>query len=165
MTVIETAPAVRVATPDDALRIINLYHEIYEGTYPDARMTDFAKLRRVLASDDYVWIVADDGRAIVGSIVYRVDPVNLLAKVFGGAVLPAYRGHKLTEKLMVYGTDRLKRLHRPVEVVYATTRTVLEAPQKLTSNLGYRKLGIFPNVHKTAEYETHALTALFSATA
>jgi hypothetical protein len=39
---------------------------------------------------------------------------------------------------------------------------VTAAPQKLTASLGYKKIGIFPNVHKTKNYETHGLTAMFS---
>lgn len=156
-----TIPAIRQATPDDALRIIQLYNEIYEGNYPDPLMSEFVLLKRSLAGDDLCWIIAEDETSVVGSVVYRVDAVNRLAKVFGAVVRPAYRGVNLTEGLMNHGLAVLKRRTNPVEVVYATTRTLLEAPQKLTANLGYRKLGIFPNVHKTEEYETHCLAALF----
>jgi glycerol-3-phosphate cytidylyltransferase-like family protein len=47
-----------------------------------------------------------------------------------------------------------------VDVIYSTTRTVNEAAQTLTEKLGFKKLGIFPNAHRTNDYETHCLAAI-----
>jgi hypothetical protein len=128
-------------------------------------MGNAAELEEALARDEYHWIVAESAGEIVGSVVYRYDRVNALAKVFGAVVEPRFRGANLTEAMMKYGYDSLLSEIPPIEVVYATTRTVSPAPQKLTANLGYKKLGIFPNVHKTEGYETHCLTALFTQSA
>lgn len=162
---IETELITRRAQPEDALKIISLYHEIYEGTYPDPTMSDISALEATLASKDYCWMVAAYGQKIVGSVVYQVDALNRLAKVYGAVIAPGFRGLNLTESLMNCGHDLLNKSINPVDVIYATTRTVTPAPQKLTANLGYRKLGIFPNVHQTDDYETHCLAGLFSKTA
>lgn len=166
MTISSTA--IRRASPEDALKIIQLYYETYGGTYPDLMMSDYATLKRVLETgrEEYCWMVAEASTpsqvgSIVGSVVYRIDVNNRLAKVYGAAVATAFRGCNLTEQLMTKGFEILRQGKTAVEIVYATTRTVAAAPQKLTANLGYRKLGIFPNVHKTEEYETHCLTAFF----
>jgi ribosomal protein S18 acetylase RimI-like enzyme len=155
----------RQALPTDALRISLLYQEVYEGTYSDPLMRDLKLLKNALSSDYYYWSVAEARGEIVASVVYRIDRENRLAKVFGAVVLPFYRGHKITQNLMAFGHEHLKSRQTAIEVIYATTRTVSIEPQKLTQNLGYKRLGIFPNVHKTEEYETHALTAYFSASA
>jgi hypothetical protein len=155
------AGTIRLARAKDAPSIIQLYHEIYDGTYPDPMMSEYARLEHALASEEYRWLVAEEGDRLVGSVVYRVDRGNRLAKVFGALVEPAQRGHRLTEQMMEEGRLVLKRSDAPIEVIYATTRTVAAAPQKLTASLGYRRLGVFPNVHKTEKYETHCLTALF----
>lgn len=155
-------PVLRQAHLGDAPSIIQLYHEVYQGTYADPLMCEMSLLQKALVSAEYTWIVADLDGQTVGSVVYRVDAANRLAKVFGAVIRPQFRGNNLTEQLMNFGRELLLRLEHPIEVVYATTRTVQPAPQKLTANLGYRKLGIFPNVHKTDDYETHCLTALFS---
>lgn len=146
---------IRKAVPGDEARISGLYQEIYRGTYPDPLMTKVSVLAEALRKDEYLWVVADTGDAIVGSVVYRIDNENLLAKVFGAVVLPEFRGSNLTQRLMTFGVEQMS-----AEIIYATTRTVTPVPQKLTASLGYKKLGIFPNVHKTEDYETHALTAL-----
>lgn len=162
-------PILRRARPEDASFIVDLYQRVYQGSYSDPMMANSFDLRGALGKSGYHWMVAEaPGVAhsqIVGSVVYRYDPQNALAKVFAAVVDPAYRGHALTEKLMTLGYQQLEKASPPVEVVYATTRTVSPAPQKLTAHLGYKKLGIFPNVHRTTDYETHGLTALLSQTA
>jgi ribosomal protein S18 acetylase RimI-like enzyme len=154
---------IRLAQPSDALEITLLYHKIYKGQYPDPLMRDVNLLRAFLLDPASVWVVARSKTEIIGSVVYEVDAANKLAKTFGGAVLPEYRGAKLLEKLMGHGSEALA--HRPesaVEVTYATTRTATKAPQIVTERLGYRKLGIFPNVHRTDNYETHCLVGYFA---
>jgi hypothetical protein len=49
-----------------------------------------------------------------------------------------------------------------LELTYATTRTVHPVAQLLTNKLDFKKLGIFPNVHRTTDYETHCLASRFS---
>ena len=63
---------------------------------------------------------------------------------------------------MSRGMEIMTQNDPSIQVVYATTRTVSAAPQKLTQNLGYKKLGIFPNIHQTSEPETHTLTAYYA---
>ena len=152
----------RHAGKDDALGISNLYQNIYEGTYPDPTMKDLRLLKGVLSTNEYCWFIGEKNNEVVASVVYRVDVKNRLSKVFGAVVSPECRGHGTTQKLMVAGYEFMRQEATPVEVVYATTRTVSFEPQKLTANLGYKKLGVFPNVHKTDSYETHCLTAHFS---
>jgi RimJ/RimL family protein N-acetyltransferase len=157
--------SLRRAQVHDIFQILELYLSIYNGSYTNPMMTQPALLRDALLDENIFWMVAettDDGARVVGSVVYQVDRKNTLAKVFGAVVEPGFRGHHMTEAMMQSGYELLRQVIPPIEVVYATTRTVSSAPQKLTASLGYQKLGIFPNVHKTHGYETHCLTALFS---
>ncbi|MDM5177845.1 hypothetical protein PO883_11645 [Massilia sp. DJPM01] len=153
----------RKAIPRDAAQIVDLYQSVYQGDYSDPMMSETARLRAALGRDDYYWIVASIDDRIVGSVVYQ-HTLTGFAKVFGAVIENDCRGQNLTERMMEFGYAQLRAIAH-VEVVYATTRTVSSAPQKLTANLGYRKLGIFPNVHKTSGYETHCLTALFTKSA
>lgn len=162
----KSALQIRLAVPDDALAIADLYNQIYEGSYPDPVMSHLDELRRALRTPEYCWVVANSGdKKIVASVVYRYDAHNALAKVYGAVVNEDFRGQQLMDQLMNFGYQDLRRRSPPVEVVYSLARTVSIAPQKLTTRLGYKKLGLFPNVHKTRRYETHALTGLFSAQA
>jgi len=152
---------IRLATPEDALEITLLYHRIYNGTYTDPLMRDVGLLTAFLSEPANVWVVAEKKGAIVSSVAWETDERNRLAKVFGGVVLPEHRGVKLLERSMKFGAERLQAGDGRADVIYATTRTTTRAPQIIAENLGYKKLGIFPNVHRTDVYETHCLTAFF----
>lgn len=157
---------IRLASPTDALEISLLYHKVYQGKYSDPLMRDVNLLTGFLMSPHSLWVIVVHQGEIVGSVVYEIDPENRLAKTFGGVVHPDHRGSNLLERSLQFGQRELTRSEdKGVEVVYATTRTATKAPQIVTKNLGYRKLGIFPNVHRTDTYETHCLVALFSGQA
>ena len=94
--------------------------------------------------------------------MYETEPLHRLAKVFGGAVSKEHRGAHLLEKCMQFGVDHLIKKVGIIDVIYATTRTVTPVPQVTTKKLGYKMLGIFPNVRRTDSFETHALAAYFN---
>jgi RimJ/RimL family protein N-acetyltransferase len=153
---------IRLAQPADALEITLLYHKVYRGQYSDPLMRDVNLLKAFLSDSGSVWVIAKHQSEIVASVVYEIDAANRLAKTFGGAVLPEHRGAKLLERTMLYGFEAVTGHSKTgVEVIYATTRTATKAPQIVTEKLGYRKLGIFPNVHRTDSYETHCLVGFF----
>ncbi|MDE1977101.1 MAG: hypothetical protein KGI84_07580 [Elusimicrobia bacterium] len=152
---------IRLATPEDALEITLLYHRVYNGTYTDPLMRDVGLLTAFLSEPANVWAVAEKKGSIVGSVAWETDERNRLAKVFGGVVLPEHRGADLLEKSMTFGAERLQAGRGRADVIYATTRTTSQAPQIVAERLGYKKLGIFPNIHRTDAYETHCLTAFF----
>jgi len=75
------------------------------------------------------------------------------------------RGQHVMEDLMEWGFDYIQKNTAGLDIIYSTTRTINEAAQSLTEKLGYKKLGIFPNAHKTSEYETHCLAAIIKPSA
>lgn len=153
---------IRLATHADAMGITLLYQQVYQGNYSNPLMRDSSILSRYLRDPANVWVVGVAEGRIIGSVVYETDDAHRLSRVFGGAVLPEFRGASVLERAMVLGFDHLTETTGRIDVVYATTRTSTPAPQIVTERLGYKKLGIFPNVHRTDVYETHCLTALFS---
>lgn len=169
-------PNYRLATIEDAMAITILYQRVYNGNYTNPLMRDTDLLTKYLQDKNNVWVVAEengDGASneirspkistrLIGSVVYETDPVHRLARAFGGVVLSDYRGQGILEQTMKYAQDHIMNVSAMVDVVYATTRTSTPAPQIVTEHLGYKKLGIFPNVHRTDVYETHCLTALFT---
>lgn len=152
---------IRLAEPQDALKISLLYHRVYNGTYTDPLMRDVQTLSAFLAEPENAWVVGEKDAEIVASVAWETNARHRLAKVFGGAVLPEHRGASLLERAMRFGARHLETEKRLVDVIYATTRTATRAPQLITEKLGYKKLGIFPNIHRTDTYETHCLTAFF----
>jgi ribosomal protein S18 acetylase RimI-like enzyme len=156
------ALVVRRATPADAYGILRIYQDIYSGTYPDPLMTEVGRLTSALSSDQHCCMIATDGELVAGTVSYRIDRENRLAKAFGAVVLPAYRGANIARDLLVAGWAELSTMPSPIEIVYATTRTVSTIPQEIAARLGYRSLGIFPNVHRTDKFETHCLSTFYA---
>lgn len=153
----------RLATEADIFEISHLYFDVYQGTYPDPLMKDFALIKRFINSANGFWfITVDDNRRVIASVLASYDEENLIAKAFGAVVRTQSRGVGIMENLLGYGIEYLKQLPAGVDVIYSTTRTVNEAAQTLTEKLGFKKLGIFPNAHRTNEYETHCLTAIIT---
>lgn len=151
----------RPAKTEDAASIIGLYHVVYNGSYPDPTFTNLTDLVAAINSKDKLVIVATVEEQVVASLLFLYDEDSRLGKAAGAVVNSDYRGSNLTQKMINYCIDSFERVGLEIEMVYATTRTVNRAAQKLTESMGFKKLGIFPNVHKTREYETHALAAMY----
>ncbi len=150
------------ATESDAVGISMLYHDVYQGKYPNPLMMDVSQLKAFIAEEKGLWVIMKKGERIIGSTVYQLDRTHRIAKAYGAVIFPGFRGNKLLEKAMSTAENYLVKECRAVDIIYATTRTVTSAPQKVARNLGYKNLGILPNVRKTDKYETHCLTAQFA---
>lgn len=152
---------VQLASEQDIFAISALYFDVYQGTYPDPLMKDFSLTRSFIRSDSGFWFITkDSNNEVVASVLASYDRENMIAKAFGAVVRNEYRGKGIMEELLSYGINYLREKTEGVDVIYSTTRTVNEAAQTLTEKLGFKKIGIFPNAHKTNEYETHCLCAI-----
>ncbi|MFP5387360.1 MAG: GNAT family N-acetyltransferase [Bacteriovoracia bacterium] len=150
-----------LASEEDIFQISQLYFDVYQGTYPDPLMKDFNLIRQFIKSDSGYWFIAkDSNNEIIGSVLAAYDVDNLIAKAFGAVVRNEFRGQGIMEELLSFGINFLREKTQGVDVIYSTTRTVNEAAQTLTEKLGFKKLGIFPNAHRTNDYETHCLAAI-----
>ncbi|MFA6318466.1 MAG: GNAT family N-acetyltransferase, partial [Elusimicrobiota bacterium] len=155
------AALIRRASPADAEELRRIYREVYEGRYTLSIICDPEECRSALERPDIHWFVAEAGGRVVGSVVFSVDEGLKLAQVFGAVVLPEFRGAGLTEAAIRLGLSELVDRGGLAQSVYATARTVSPAPRKLLANLGFKDLGIFPNVRKVDNYETHCMSAYF----
>jgi RimJ/RimL family protein N-acetyltransferase len=151
----------QLATEEDIFQISQLYFDVYQGHYPDPLMKDFNLMKSFISSDTGFWFLArDEKNSLRGSVLAAYEQENLIAKAFGAVVRTEDRGQGLMENLLAYGIKYLREETAGVDVIYSTTRTVNEAAQTLTEKLGFKKLGILPNAHRTLEYETHGLAAI-----
>ncbi|MGE3609271.1 MAG: GNAT family N-acetyltransferase [Bacteriovoracaceae bacterium] len=150
-----------LATEEDIFQISQLYFDVYQGMYPDPLMRDFNKIKRFILSEENFWFLAkDDNDQVIASVLASYDKENLLAKAYGAVVRTEFRGQGVMEELLGFGINYLRDFTAGVDIIYSTTRTVNEAAQTLTEKLGFKKLGILPNTHRTSEYETHCLAAI-----
>lgn len=150
-----------LATEKDIFEISQLYFDVYEGSYPDPLMKDLKLMRQFILSHSGFWFISKNSSGqVVASVLAAYDEENLIAKAFGAVVRPESRGQGIMEELLAFGINYLQKRTSGVDVIYSTTRTVNEAAQTLTEKLGFKKLGIFPNAHRTNDYETHCLAAI-----
>lgn len=151
----------RRATPADSQAIFALYDDVYQGAYTlDVVNRDEDRERALLDPNCYWLINILEGR-VVGSVIFDVDPAQRNGKVYAAVVHPDVRRHELMYVTIQSGINSLMHRDRQVDVIYATTRTASIGPSKLLKKLGFVSLGIFPNVHRLADYETHGLNAIF----
>ncbi|MBC7544304.1 MAG: GNAT family N-acetyltransferase [Candidatus Sericytochromatia bacterium] len=152
---------VRRATPDDAEGIYQLYRAIYHGEYTLPIVNLRAERALALADPDCYWLVNEFEGQIIGSVIFQIDRRTRNGKVSAAAVLPDYRRLDLMFHSIGAGIQKLLFDERQCDVVYATTRTRSMGPTRLLRKLKFVSLGLFPNVHRLAEYETHGLMAFF----
>lgn len=151
----------QLASEQDIFQISQLYFDVYQGTYPDPLMKDFGLIRQFIQSEAGFWFITkDENNEVIASVLAAYDRENLIAKAFGAVVRNEFRGQGIMEDLLAYGIQFLREKTPGVDIIYSTTRTVNEAAQTLTEKLGFKKLGIFPNAHRTNDYETHCLAAI-----
>ncbi len=152
---------VQLASLEDVFQISQLYFDVYQGTYPDPLMKDYNLIREFIKSESGFWFVTkDSNNNIIASVLASYDREHLIAKAFGAVVRNEFRARGIMEDLLSFGINYLRTETNGVDVIYSTTRTVNEAAQTLTEKLGFKKLGIFPNAHRTNDYETHCLAAI-----
>jgi RimJ/RimL family protein N-acetyltransferase len=151
----------QLAGEEDIFQICQLYFDVYQGKYPDPLMKDFVLIRNFIKSEVGFWFVSkDDEGIVVASVLAAYDEEDKVAKAFGAVVSTECRGRGIMEELLSFSIEYMRTKTPGVDIVYSTTRTVNEAAQTLTEKLNFKKLGIFPNSHRTNEYETHCLAAI-----
>lgn len=147
---------------DDVDDLLKLYFEIYGPSYPVKYGTDRNLMAHVIQSEAYVWLVARDTEKnkLAGSVVFELDRADRLGKVSAAVVRAAYQGHGLATKMIRPQVEALLN-EGIVDSMYTTVRTVAMGPQLIFIKSGFIPLGIFPNAHKLADYETFTLFAKF----
>lgn len=112
MSVQPTIPQIeiRYATPADAEAIAALYTEVYDGGYPITECTDPTFVRRIVADQQHIWVLALHGDAVVGAGVARPNLPNASYELCRGVVHPDYRGRASYRELFALTlTDAFRR--------------------------------------------------------
>jgi hypothetical protein len=146
---------IKKANIKDKNYIKNLYKEVYGYNYSLPEVTDEDLLNEILLNPENIWLVVyDNENKVCGSLLFRIDKKNLLAKALAAVVKEKYRNNKIFELLFHLGFNYsiLK-----AEAVYALARTITLSPQKVLFKNNFIPAGIFPNVRRVLTYENHAL--------
>ncbi len=147
---------IREAEFSDVKKIQELFLLVYNSKYP----MDFGLDPKVLQAEiadtqHYLWLVAE-GRSrgkIAGAVMFNFDLQNRLGKAAGGVVAPKYQHKGLGTALLKIGVEYLTKKNNLVDVIYGTTRTVSEGPSRMALEVGFHKMGLFPNAVQVENLE------------
>ncbi|MHA1328692.1 MAG: hypothetical protein ACTSRH_15445 [Promethearchaeota archaeon] len=68
------SPILVLATPEDAEAIVDIYFDIYNGTYPYKEMEDVKEVRQMIESDEFEWLLFKNEEGdILGCFTYELD--------------------------------------------------------------------------------------------
>lgn len=149
---------VRPAELDDLPAIRQLYFETYGDRYALPEVVDDERSKETVLSPHWVWLIALCDGAVVGSLIFGIDPENRLGKSLAGVVSSTFRGQKTMHRMLTEGLERLLHEGDVIDEVYAVVRTfVTPAFHRDLLQLGFVDVGVFPNVRKVRRYETHGL--------
>ncbi len=121
-----TDPAVRSATPDDAVGIRELFVAAYDDSYTYASFYDLETLRKLIYDDDTLVLVVEEpasGRILgTASVVYESGAYTDLVGEFGRLVVhPDARSLGLAGLLLA---QRVARARKRIQVGYMEARIV-----------------------------------------
>ncbi len=147
----------RAAGTGDLQAVRGLYHRTYGDRYAVPEVANPEHTARALADPtNYLWLVTEVQDRVVGSVIFAVDPFHRLGKAFGGVIEPEFRGQKIMTHMIQEGHRRLLVENGPCDLLYAVVRTFVSLTfHSDLRGLGYIDTGIFPNVRRVRDYETH----------
>jgi hypothetical protein len=152
----------REAVEDDMDGIKKLYYLVYGGKYTLAEINNTDKMRWAINDPNYLWLLDVYRGEIIGSVLFVVDPEDNIGKAMAGVVHPEFRGSKLMARSMRRGMTYLMEQECLCDLIYAVVRTFISTSfHRELQDLGFVDLGVFPNVRKVREYETHGLKVHF----
>ncbi|MHA2048720.1 MAG: DUF998 domain-containing protein [Promethearchaeota archaeon] len=141
------SPILRLARPEDAHEIVEIYKELYEETYPYKEMEDEQEICRMIKDPSIQWIVYQDPSFhIAGCITFVLDFDNSRGYIRGFMLRKKYQGHVDITKAMI--GSMLGMLHKYKDIIltwYVENRTFHSKSQYSMWVCGIAPIGFYPN--------------------
>lgn len=150
---------IRRARETDAEVISELFHIAYGDDYFYPQYYDIQSLKRLILSDDALFLVAEDSdtSTVLGtaSVLLEVGAHADLVAEFGRLVVhPQGRGQGIGKKLMQARVEFVQdRLH----VGVVENRSAHEFSQRISHQHGFHPVGLLPNKFQLGDRESAAL--------
>jgi hypothetical protein len=153
----------RVATREDALALTQLYQISAATERDDPVMLDVRWLENVLAMPTGAWFLAERGGRLDALVAFLVDREHQLCKISRMFVrAEAAEDVPLVQGLLEFAIGQLRDEMKVGDVIYTTTRSLTLAQQRLTLDLGFRVLGVFPTALGADRTRLNGLTASYA---
>jgi hypothetical protein len=143
----KVSPILRLARPEDASEIIQIYKELYDATYPYKEMEDEDEVRKMIEDPNIQWVVYQDPNYnIAGCITFVLDLTNKRGYIRGFMLKKKYQGYIDITKAMI--GSMLAMLHKYKDTIYTwyvENRTAHAKSQYSMWVCGIAPIGIYPN--------------------
>ena len=140
-------PILYFANQNDAKEIIQIYKELYNGTYPYKEMEDEEEVSKMINSSKYEWILFKDSIGnIAGCITFALDFNNKKGYIRGFMVKKKYQGRIDVVKAMIGSMIGMCRIYsKKILIWYVENRTAHAKSQHAMWICGIRPIAFFPN--------------------
>ena len=143
----KVSPILRLARPEDAEGIIEIYKELYDGTYPYKEMENIDEVRKKIEDPNIQWIIYQDPSFnIAGCITFVLDFDNKRGYIRGFMLRKKYQGYIDITKAMI--ASMLGMLHKFKDIIYVwyvENRTAHSKSQYSMAVCGISPIGFYPN--------------------
>lgn len=140
-------PVIELAKEEDADEIVNIFKNVYKGTYPYKRLEDPKHVRDMILDSHYHWFLFKINKTeVVGSCAAYLEFDKKRGLIFGYAIKRNYRKCIDIFKAFVGCVLYLWKTYKnTIYVWYGEVRTNDKIPQYLTSLCGLKPIAFFPN--------------------
>lgn len=140
------SPILRIAKPEDAKEIVDIYLDIYKGSYPYKEMESVSEVRRMIQSNKYEWLIFMNTEGItVGCFTYQLDFENKRGYMRGFNLKPQYQGKIDAVKACVGSMIGVwSTYHDRIGMWYCENRTAHSKSQYIAQVCGIKPIAFFP---------------------
>ncbi|TXT61060.1 MAG: hypothetical protein BAJALOKI2v1_50028 [Promethearchaeota archaeon] len=141
------SPILQLATPDDAQEIVDIYLDIYQGTYPYKEMEDIKEVRRMIESSGYRWLlfkIANSDK-IAGCFTYQLDFEKKHGYMRGFNVKREFHGILDSIKAVIGSMIGVWTEYKnQIKLWYCENRTAHTKSQYLSNVCGIKPIAFLP---------------------
>jgi hypothetical protein len=140
------SPILRLATVEDAKEIVNIYLDIYKGTYPFKEMEDIEEVRRLIENNSFQWLMFTDAKGtVVGCFTFQLDFQNKRGYMRGFNIKPSYQGSIDVVKACIGSMIGMwSTYHNKIAMWYCENRTAHAKSQYIAQVCGIKPIAFFP---------------------
>ena len=140
-------PIIRYATAEDAKEIVQIYKDLYEGTYPYNEMEDVNEVRKMIINTTHKFLIFQNSfGTTAGCITFVLNFEQKIGYIRGFMVKKAFQGRLDTTKAMIGSLfSILSQFQNKISRWYVENRTAHTKSQYPMACCGLSPIAFFPN--------------------
>jgi len=141
------SPILRLARPEDAEEITEIYKDLYDGTYPYKEMEDVDEVTKMILDPKIQWIIYQDpSYNIAGCITFVLDFENKRGYIRGFMLKKKYQGYiDITKAMIGSMIGMVYKFRNIIYTWYVENRTAHAKSQYSMWVCGIAPIAFYPN--------------------